>query len=202
MITGTRRALHAVAEQVLAGPQYRTSGTIRLTITDEGFGTVAEPALAVTAHALLTPGGPRPLDGATCRSLGLQAGVTIGPPLGLYADYTDVGADEPLRVDAAAAASVIATLRRGDGALRSVFPDLEPVLWPEHFDVALSTGDVNYGISPGDAFLDEPYAYVGPWTARTGAFWNAPFGAARPLRDLPGPRLIAFLTEGRDRAVD
>lgn len=83
---------------------------------------------------------------------------------------------------------------------RRFAPDLTPVLWPEHFDVGIQLDEVNYGISPGDHYVDEPYAYVGPWTPRTGEFWNAPFGAARPLRDLPGDALDAFLAEGRDLA--
>jgi hypothetical protein len=55
------------------------------------------------------------------------------------------------------------------------------VLWPEHFDVAVTLDEVNYGVSLGDGYLPEPYAYVGPWQPRTGEFWNAPFGAAKPL---------------------
>ena len=40
---------------------------------------------------------------------------------------------------------------------------------------------VNYGCSPGDDAIPEPYLYVGRTRARPGAtFWNAPFGAARP----------------------
>jgi hypothetical protein len=40
-------------------------------------------------------------------------------------------------------------------------------LWPEHFDVGTSldfgrSDGVNLGFSAGDAFSDEPYAYVGP----------------------------------------
>ena len=64
-------------------------------------------------------------------------------------------------------------------------------LWPEHFDLGTSLdfgggdgdgdGDgVNLGFSAGDAFSEEPYAYVGPWgPERPGdsGFWNAPFGA-------------------------
>jgi len=61
-------------------------------------------------------------------------------------------------------------------------------LWPEHFDVGtdldLGSGKgVNLGLSPGDAFSDEPYAYVGPWAPeRPGPsdYWNAPFGAVLP----------------------
>ena len=41
VLVATRRALHAVAEQVLAGPQYRSAGTIRLNITPGGFGQVS-----------------------------------------------------------------------------------------------------------------------------------------------------------------
>ncbi|ETK32290.1 hypothetical protein [Microbispora sp. ATCC PTA-5024] len=77
-------------------------------------------------------------------------------------------------------------------------PGLTPVLWPEHFDLAVTLDEVNYGISPGDGHLPEPYAYVGPWTPRTGPFWNAPFGASRPLRELGGAEAVrAFFEQGR-----
>ena len=55
------------------------------------------------------------------------------------------------------------------------------MLWPEHFDVAVTDAEVNYGVSPGDDFHPLPYAYVGPWTSRIGEFWNAPFGAFQTL---------------------
>ncbi|MFB4307473.1 hypothetical protein [Actinomadura sp. GTD37] len=52
------------------------------------------------------------------------------------------------------------------------------------------------------AGLDEPYAYASPWEPRQGAFWNASFGAARPLRELPGTTaLFGFFTEAGDRAA-
>jgi hypothetical protein len=47
--------------------------------------------------------------------------------------------------------------------------------------VAVTVNEVNYGVSPGDSYQERPYAYVGPWSPRTGAFWNAPFGAVLPL---------------------
>jgi hypothetical protein len=72
------------------------------------------------------------------------------------------------------------------------------VLWPEHFDVAITLDEVNYGASPGDGYLGEPYAYVGPFEPREGEFWNAPFGAARPLRELDG-EITAFFRAGRER---
>jgi len=65
------------------------------------------------------------------------------------------------------------------------------VLWPAHFDVAIRVHDMNFGVSPGDEFIEEPYAYVGVASAPAGdSFWNAPFGAALPLRDLPDRCLI------------
>ena len=72
-------------------------------------------------------------------------------------------------------------------------------MWPEHFDVAITIDDVNYGVSPGDEHIDEPYAYVGPHRPRTGPFWNKPFGAAHPLRQLPdADAVLAFFERGRD----
>jgi hypothetical protein len=91
----------------------------------------------------------------------------------------------------------LAWFARGDDALRWLAPGVEPVVWPEHFDVAVTLDEVNYGVSPGDGYLDEPYAYVGPHTSRAGAFWNAPFGAARPAAELDGDALRAFFADGR-----
>jgi hypothetical protein len=85
----------------------------------------------------------------------------------------------------------------GDAALRTFAPSEEPVLWPEHFDIGITVDDVNYGVSPGDGYLGEPYMYVGPWTAKTGEFWNAPFGAARLLGPSPDPAtIVAFFEQG------
>lgn len=44
-LTTTRRALHAIAELVLAAPQLRTSASIELRVSPRGFRTVAEPHL-------------------------------------------------------------------------------------------------------------------------------------------------------------
>ena len=198
----TRRALHAVAELVLAGPQHRASGTIRLRVTADGFGTVAEPALTVTATELVTPAGSMELVGATCSELAKFFGAEAGPPAGLHKDHAELGPDEPLHVGPDAASELFSAFRRGDAALRRLGHPETPVLWPEHFDVGIQLDEVNYGVSPGDHYVDEPYAYVGPWTPRTGEFWNAPFGAARPLRALSGDLLDAFFAEGRALAAE
>ena len=76
-----------------------------------------------------------------------------------------------------------------------------PILWPEHFDVGITLGEVNYGLSPGDSGHDLPYAYVGPWTPRAGDFWNEPFGASRPLADLGDARaVLEFFRAGQHQA--
>jgi hypothetical protein len=38
VLSATRRSLHAVAEQLLAGPQHREQGTIRLRVSPPGSG--------------------------------------------------------------------------------------------------------------------------------------------------------------------
>jgi hypothetical protein len=199
-VTATRRALHGVAELVLAGPQYRRSGTIRLRVVPGGFATVAEPALSVDGADLVSGGDRLPLSGRTYADLASAAGVDIGAPVGLYHDGSGADPSGTVDVDAAAAAHLLDSLARGDAALRAFAPDAVPVLWPEHFDLAITVAAINYGISPGDGYIEEPYAYVGPHRPRIGSFWNAPFGAARPLRDLPGDALAEFFAEGRERA--
>jgi hypothetical protein len=199
--TATRRSLNAVAEQVLAGPQHRAIGRIALRVTPEGFATLTDPGLRVTATRLIGAGGEFGLDGSTCAELAAAVGVAVGPPIDVYAALTGVAPDEVLVVDAEAAGQLCAALERGDSALRRLVPDQPPVLWPEHFDVGITLDEVNYGVSPGDDYLAEPYAYVGPWQPRTGEFWNAPFGACRPLRDLPGEALDEFLARGQELAA-
>lgn len=195
-LVATRRSLHGVAELVIAGPQYRTDGTIRLRVTPGGFGGVRS-ALRVEDTSLVWSGGRAPLSG-TYRELAAGAGVEVGPPQGLYSDTSGVDPDEPVTVDPAAATVLADWFARGDAALRTVAPDVEPVIWPEHFDVAVTLDEVNYGVSPGDAAHPLPYAYIGPFTPREGDFWNAPFGALREADELPDTAAItAFFADGR-----
>ena len=135
-------------------------------------------------------------------ALAAAVGVEPGPPEGLYSDHAELGPADVIEVDPAAAAELAGWLARGDQALRALAPDAQPVLWPEHFDLGIQLDEVNYGISPGDAGHPRPYAYVGPWTPRTGPFWNAPFGALRPADELPDVAAVtAFFTEGRAAAA-
>jgi hypothetical protein len=194
----TRRSLHGIAELVLAGPEHRRTGEIALRVTAGSIATVAEPPLSITAVHLVSGERTVALDGATCAALAAAVGVEPGPPEGLYHDGSGVAADEPLQVDPAAAAVLLNALHRGDQALRRLAPEQTPILWPEHFDIGISVDAVNYGVSPGDGFLDAPYAYVGPWRPREGEFWNAPFGAAIPLDELSDAELDHFLARGRE----
>jgi hypothetical protein len=200
-LNATRRALHGVAELVLAGPQYRASGTIRLRPSPGGFATVKEPSLRVDVDELVTVTGRVGLTGITIRELAAAAGIEPCAPEGLYADGSGVTLDEPLHVDPAAARTIARAYAAGDEALRALAPGEVPVLWPEHFDLGISLDEVNYGVSPGDATLPEPYAYAGPWEQRTGPFWNVSFGAARPFSELPDTgAVLAFFTEARRQA--
>jgi hypothetical protein len=206
ILTATRRALHGVAELVLAGPQYRRTGEIQLRVRPDGFATFTAPDLRLAGVELVVggSGGPAgrriPLAGNTFRALAEAAGVEVGAPADLYHDGSGVSPDDPIEVDPTAAAYLEHCFAQGDAALHALAPDEQPILWPEHFDVGVTVDEVNYGVSPGDGYLAEPYAYVGPWQRRTGAFWSAPFGAARPMREFAGlDALVAFFTEGRDR---
>jgi hypothetical protein len=192
----TRRSLHGVAELVVAGPQHRRFDTIRLLVAPGGFRGLHLP-LRVEDTTLHFDGGSVPLSG-TYRGLAEASGVDVGVAVDLYTDITGIDPDDEVVVDAAAAAHLADCWMRGDTALRLLAPESSPILWPEHFDVGITLDQVNYGLSPGDGYHPSPYAYVGPWTQREGDFWNAPFGAARPVEDLPDAAAVAeFFAEGR-----
>jgi hypothetical protein len=201
-LAATRRSLHGIAELVLAGPQYAAARSIRLRATPGGFGTTTAPDLRVQGTQLVMPDRRLPLQGSYA-DLARAAGVEPRALRDVYDVGPGVAEDDLVEVDAEAAEVVHEAFSRADAALRSFAPDSEPVIWPEHFDIGISVDETNYGVSPGDTYLDEPYAYVGPWSPRTGAFWNAPFGAARPLSELPDVESLArFFQEGARRARD
>ena len=95
--------------------------------------------------------------------------------------------DAPLTLDDDAAAALADWFRLGHEALSALARDLaaespsEPLLFPEHFDLGITAGSVNYGFSPGDEAIAEPYVYVGPHQLPppAGDLWNASFGAYR-----------------------
>ncbi len=198
-LSRTRRALHAVAELVIAGPQYAASGDIRLRASGAGFaGWVSDVGVAGTD--LVTPGGPVPLRG-TVADVARRAGIAARSLRDVYSGGPQFSVDESAEVDPASAQVLLSAIVDGNAALLAFASAEEPVLWPEHFDIAITVDEVNFGVSPGDAGIEEPYAYVGPWQVPDGPFWNQPFGAAHRLTDLPTPESVReFFVAGRDAA--
>ena len=193
----TRRQLHGVAEILIAGPQYRTSGTIRLAVTPAGFRGVTLP-VAVEGTELVWPHGHAPLAGPVV-DLAAAAGVDAGPPVDVYHSSSPLTVDDVVRLDGDSCTLVQRSLWAGANALKIFGADQEPVLWPEHFDVAITIDEVSYSVSAGDSYHPRPYAYVGPWTARTGPFWNAPFGALLTLAADPDIySIVDFFSEGKE----
>ena len=196
MLVATRRSLHGVAELVIAGPQFRTLESIELRVRPGGFGGYRSP-VGVDGHDLVWDEGRTRLQG-TCRELAAASGQEVSDLADVYATGSGVDPDERLRFDAEALDRLLGWFDRGDEALRFFAPDVEPVLWPEHFDVGITVDEVNYGASPGDATHAGPYAYVAPWTPPEGEFWNAPFGALRDAGELPDVgAVVTFFETGR-----
>ena len=85
----------------------------------------------------------------------------------------------------------------------------EVQLWPEHFDLGCSIEGANFGCSPGDGHVPEPYVYVGPWDTEglpADDFWNASFGAVLPYKELLGASdqrgaALEFLRRGAGLAL-
>ena len=187
--TRTRTSLHGVAEGLLAGPQYERSGTIRLRVLQGGFATVAEPMLRVAGGQVVSADGRRvPLAG----SFGAVAdalGVTFTKP-GLYRDHSSATESDEVHVDEVAAARIASWFERGRQALTTVARAEAPVLWPEHFDLAVTVDEVNLGVSPGDGFSAEPYV--------DSPFWSAPFGAVLRIDAAPDANALArFFSAGQ-----
>jgi hypothetical protein len=207
----TRDSWHRVAEHVLAAGQFAASGTIRLRPSPGGFATTAGVEgrqLAVVGLTLVVSdgGARRTAPFSTVGALAAFAGVQPGLS-GSYSPATPPDPDAPLAGDAEAAELLAAWFTLGDAAMRRFAGGLgrpqEPVLWPEHLDLGIAVDEVNYGCSPGDATIGDPYLYVGPHAGpptRDG-FWNEPFGAARAADRIRGvDDAVDFFTQGRARA--
>ncbi len=203
----TRTGLHSVAEHVLAATQYRAAGTIRLRVVPGGFGTVAsDPALAVVDGRLVVDaaGGTREAELTTLGDAAAFVGAPLGLPDGIYPPTTPSDPDTVLDVDVDAARELGRWFGVGQDALvrfvSDAGADAVPTLWPEHFDLGVSVDAVNYGVSPGDDVVAEPYLYVGPHAGppRRDGFWNAPFGAALPWSEVGSvDDAVAFFARGR-----
>ncbi|MGD9735653.1 MAG: hypothetical protein AB7V58_08610 [Solirubrobacterales bacterium] len=182
----TLESLREVAAE-LVSPARKPQNEIALEATPGGFGTPyfefdgARRQVRVEGDELV-----HECDGkqrrAPLRSLAV-AGEAITELLPIDARL----GDEPLAVDAAASRALGDYYGFGSEVLGRLLAEAEPDdeassvrLWPEHFDIAVELGSerrgarANYGFSPGDEGHEEPYLYVGPWSAAVdGDLWNA-----------------------------
>jgi hypothetical protein len=220
----TRSDLHRLSAHVLARRRYDVTGHFGLRASPGGLGTPAfgpEPeTLRLDGTALVREVGTSVssawVNGATLRELAAFAGVDLHAGFSAGAATPPVGpVDEPLELDAAELAVLFEWFDRGWRVLDDLLCERGAAaapatvqLWPEHFDVgtsvALQSGArVNLGFSPGDAFSDEPYLYVGPQGPERpgdGGYWNAPFGAFRVRSSAGGAAGAAeFIREGLAR---
>jgi len=212
----TRLALQALAEHVLAAARHQATGRIGLRPAPGGFATPAFPSahgdrtVAVDGREVVVTDdrGERREPVTTLAAAAALAEIEPGAPADVYAPSTPLEPDAPLAVDGAAAERIAAWFALGQGALdalRAELGHLDPSdiqLWPEHFDLAFTAAEVNWGASPGDGSSERPYLYVGPWSPPEpdGGYWNAPFGAQRTAAEVhDGDDASAFFAEGRGR---
>jgi len=189
----TVSALHRVAEEVVA-PARKPDNEIALEATPGGFGTPpfewegARHRVRVEGTELV-----RETDGREEREpLGVDPeGARV------LADWHRFGTE---------------VLERLRGEAHVSEAPTEPILWPEHFDVAIEMGveakgrRATYGFSPGDENHREPYAYVAPWASQPlGDLWNAHGFAGAELgyaalltAEDPGLEALRFMGDRRD----
>jgi hypothetical protein len=204
-IGATRASLHHVAAHVVAPVQFASIGKISLVVTDGGFGTRlfhrgddpemtrirVQGANLVFEHAGEERSEPISTPAAAYAFAGIDGPSGLELPGGSPAP---AAADEVLPLDPGAVRALAGWWALGDDVLDSVDVPAQAtasaiLLWPEHFDVAIALtlaggAAINLGFSPGDDFSPTPYVYAGPFEARTGKFWNAPFGAYRTYDEI------------------
>jgi hypothetical protein len=197
----TRAGLHRICAHVLGRRRYVVSGRFGLRagpggIVTPAFGDGPEVLRVAGSHLIRETGATSSrtaLTGSTLSSLAAFAEVDLEEPFSAGADTPALGdVDAPLEFEPDALVVIADWFALAWCVLDEVLTTLPATaesgttqLWPEHFDAATTVTwppvePVNIGFSPGDAFSDEPYAYVGPWSSeRPGdpSFWNAPFGA-------------------------
>ena len=199
-LTATRRSLHRAAEHLLAAARKRATGDITLVPTHGGVATPplgdgSVVALEGDEVVVRRPEGVRRAPLTTLAATAAAVGLEPGFPWTTHRPGTPYEPDAPLPVDPAAAAALAAWFALGQDALTAFVAEVPaeepstPQIFPEHFDLGVTAGAVNYGFSPGDDAIPTPYAYVGPHhVPAEGEFWNAPFGAYRTWQDVTSPR--------------
>jgi hypothetical protein len=196
-LIAARQQLHGIAECLLAGPEYRATGEIALRIVRGGFGTTAGPEIRLDGLELVHGDRSVPVEG-TFGDLADRLGVEFGAPADLYSEGSGAQSDDVVDLDPEATRLILDWFALSDAALRALDPDQQPILWPEHFDVAILLDNRSYGSSPGDDFHSTPYAYISERDHGDNPFWNAPFGALRDVAKFSSTDdLVAFWREGR-----
>jgi hypothetical protein len=212
-LIATRRSLHQVAEHVLSAARKRATGQIALVPGEGGVRTPPLPDGRVIALldgdiAVIDDKGVRRAPLTTPRAAAEFVGTEPGFPWTKHPPGTESMPDAPLVVDLDAAELLAGWFALGESALRELAITLAPgaapapQIYPEHFDLAITIAEVNYGASPGDDAIAAPYLYVGPFAgppAGDEQFWNAPFGAYTTISEVgTAAAAVAFFFRGHE----
>ena len=193
VLASTRQRLHGIGECLMAGPQRRAGGRFTLRVTPGGFATTGEPAVRLDVTDLVVDESRRVAVHGTFTQMADALGVDFGPPPDGYPDGSGTNPTDDIALDEPSARLIVDWYRLTDAALRVMAPRETPILWPEHFDVAILLDDTSYGASPGDSFHAMPYAYVSAGEHCDSKFWNAPFGAIRSYQKMKNLQdLVSF----------
>lgn len=153
-----RVTFHRVSEQILAYAQAPTN-EVALVRTPGGFGT---PKYGVERLSVRGTDVVRERDDRTVAKGSIPG---VGDRTANALDAFFELADRLLR-----------ELGTAEGTTGQRFGG--PIIWPEHFDIAVEQDApnglrANFGASPGDENYPEPYFYVGPWVQTVpGETWN------------------------------
>jgi hypothetical protein len=212
-----------LAEHVLAPARYAASGHIGLAIGEGGFLTPSfgsgPTTVGLIDDELVVHSGSqeRRTRVSTLRQAASFAGSRLGAPADVYPPATACEPDAPLAIDRSTARQIMSWYGQVDAALRRLLTleggqgtegtegtVPEPTLWPEHLDVAIGIGDVNFGGLAGDETVADPYVYVGPPPQAIRddhSYFTLPFGAARTWREVTTTdAIVSFFSEGLVRA--
>jgi hypothetical protein len=213
----TRLALHRLAVYVVSPARRRANGKIALRFTFGGIGTPffgGDEQVRVAGTNLVRQRAGAAVAAPVGSLAAAAAFVLDGPPDIAWAEPFDVPStgdpDEELRIDGDATAflgdwygfawSVLEELRADPESTEAT----RVQLWPEHFDAAFDClpddRRATFGVSPGDAAIEQPYLYVLPAdfeAAPASGVWNADSfnGAAltmSELADAPDQRASAM----------
>ena len=222
-----------IATHVLGQARFRHDGLFDLVPLPGGFGTppvgpdrerirlvggsmFIERVIGDDVRSLQATTQVEMVVGNTVRGLCAAIGFEPDPDFWVGDDTPALGdIDEPIMFDSHTPAVLGEWYLVGQRAIEEAVASLPDAaasvgrLWPEHFDFGIDLAAkpgvrVNLGAAAGDAGIDEPYLYLGPWdAARPGPseYWTAPFGATLTFAELniveePLGRAVEFFLHG------